>query len=202
MKFSVLLLLSALALRAETFEERYGLSPGKKALLKSQPAQQTVSDPSVFRVVDGQNYNIERSVLWIAFDAEYLKTVPEGILLQEVKWNRLYAPREVNSLQRIGAGGPPMPLPPRLIKEEKILGKIFVLRNYPQEPKPTVGQNISSKAIRVGSIEVEKQNLELWDLGVQYSPGAIVRARPVIAPTNRPTIRTNSPAQTNQAAAK
>jgi hypothetical protein len=115
-----------------------------------------------FRVVDGVTYNIDKSVLWQFIEARCVEVLTNGIIVQEEKVIREYAPNEVSSLQQIGAYGSP---PGRHVISEKVQpGKKIFIRNYPLSARPSIGQQINVKALPVA----RTKHGETWDFGTAY----------------------------------
>jgi len=118
--------------------------------------------------VEGKVYNISRSVLWKRFDGECLTVFSDGIILQEIKVNRVYQTDPVSDAQRHGAYG----APPRrhLVSETREPGKRLSLRNCPSSLRPTTGKQIQGLAMQTGVFQHGNETLEQWDYGVVYTP--------------------------------
>lgn len=149
----------------ESFAARYGLRTPEQDARAARAAAQL---PPVYRVVEGKVYDISRSVLWKQFDGECLTVLSDGIILQEIKVNRVYQTDPVSDAQRHGAYG----APPRrhLISETREPGKKFFVRNYPSFLTPTTGKRIQGLAIQIGVFQHRTETLEQWDYGVDYTP--------------------------------
>ena len=57
----------------------------------------------------------------------------------------------------------------RLLSEDKIRGKKFLLKNYPSSLQATTGKEIRGKAMRTGTILIGGDVLEVWDYGTPIS---------------------------------
>src|ERR1035437_6888549 len=149
----------------ESFGARYGIGPPEA---KAKAARAAAQSPPVYRVVEGKVYDISRSVLWKQFDGECLTVLSDGIILQEMKVNRIYKTDPVPYNQSIGAYG----APPRrhLVSETREPGKKFFVRNYPSSLMPTTGKRIQGLAIQTGVFQHRTETLEQWDFGVDYTP--------------------------------
>src|SRR5882724_4071917 len=185
MKIILILLLSGSAVLAQTqsaeekaFRARYAggsaaPAPTPAVNRGQAPAAISAADQPVFRVVNGQPYNTQKSVLWKHFEAECKGVLTNGIKLEEVKYQRIYA-RESTSTDLGGnfLGSTGMSDNRRLVSQTRIPGKIFFVRNYPASLSPTDGKTIRGLAIQVGTIQIDGQTIELWDYGTPYVPTA------------------------------
>ena len=71
---------------ADSFAARYGLqTPEQKARAVRAPGQV----PAVYRTVEGKVYDVSHNALWKHFAGECLTILSEGIVLQEMKTNRV-----------------------------------------------------------------------------------------------------------------
>lgn len=149
----------------ESFAARYGLGATEQ---KAKAARAAPQSTPVYRVVEGKVYDISRSVLWKQFDGECLTVLSDGIILQEIKVNRVYKTDPVPYNQSIGAYGAP---PARkLVSETREPGRRFFLRNYPSSLMPTTGKRIQGLAIQTGVFQYRTETLEQWDFGVDNAP--------------------------------
>ncbi len=144
--------------------ERFG-TPEAKAKAASAAAQA----PPVYRVVEGKVYDVSRSVLWKHFDGDCLTVLSNGIILQEMKVNKVYMTGPVNHLQSQGAWAP---AGGSVASETRHPGKRFFLRNYPPSLWPTTGKRIEGLAMQTGVFQHSNETLEQWDYGVDYTPQA------------------------------
>lgn len=149
----------------ESFAARYGIGTPEQ---KAKAARTAAQSPPLYRVVEGKVYDISRSVLWKQFDGECLTVLSDGIILQEMKVNRIYKTDPVPYNQSIGAYG----APPRrhLVSETREPGKKFFVRNYPSSLMPTTGKRIQGLAIQTGVFQHSNETLERWDYGVDHTP--------------------------------
>ena len=124
-------------------------------------------------------FNIDQSPLWIVQKLEVLHAVENGLLCEEVKYQRTYAPNPVPESQSIGAYGS---APGRHLESEtRIPGKEILLRNCTDPARP----EIIVKAMNVGLATVLGKRREVWDCGR-------LCIAPLAARTNAPA---NPPAQ-------
>lgn len=140
------------------------VSAPAQTLRTSSPPKQP---PPEYRVVTNHVFNVPLSIYWQPFKGECLRFLTNGIIVQEVEVMRIYEPRTVNPLERIGAFGAPMER--RLLSEDKIRGKKFLLKNYPSSLQATTGKEIRGKAMRTGTILIGGDVLEVWDYGTPIS---------------------------------
>ena len=124
------------------------------------------SDLPVFRVVAGQAYNTQKSVLWKHFEAECVEVLTNGAILEELKYNRSYVAGRVDYNQSIGAYGSAPAR--RMISETRIPGKHFFLTNFPQPLSDK--QIVRGLAMQTGTVKIGHQTIELWDYGTPYQP--------------------------------
>src|SRR5262245_47888988 len=127
----------------------------------------TVVAAASYRVVTGQLYNIERSVLWSNLMAHYVQRVPDGILVQPFELRPIYtnyrAPGGDVGRFFFGSGGKTK------IGDEKILSRPIVLRNYPAGLRqPVTGQVVRVRAMKVATSDVGGDTYELWDCGAPH----------------------------------
>jgi hypothetical protein len=113
-----------------------------------------VTANSSFREVNGQLYNINRSLRWDDVGGDVLEVLTNGIVLQ--KYDRVPAAYGANEYgQRI------------VTAYDKIPGLKLVVQNYDTK-NTAVGETIWVRAIQVGTIDYKGQKLELWDHGTPH----------------------------------
>ena len=127
----------------------------------------TVVAAAAYRVVTGQLYNIQRSVLWSNFMADYVQDVPDGILVQPFELRPIYrtntTPGGAVGDFFFGSGGK------TTVGYEKILSRPIVFRNYPEGlQNPNAGQVVRVRAMKVGTCELGAETYELWDCGAPH----------------------------------
>ena len=129
----------------------------------------TVVAAASYRVVTGQLYNIERSVLWSNFIADYVQSVPDGILVQPFQLRPIYTnyttPGGTVGKFFFGGGGQTK------VGDEKILSRPIVFRNYPASAglrQPVAGQVVRVRAMKVGTSTPDAETYELWDCGAPH----------------------------------
>jgi hypothetical protein len=137
---------------------------GESAILaQSYVTNYVQADPS-FRRVNGQLYNIQKSILWTNIEAECINTTGDLVVLQTFKIRRVYENRPLSYEQSTGqmySGGPPLR---RLKSETKEPGQKLLIKNYPSA-SAAAGQQIKVRAMRAGTAQYQGQTLELWDCG-------------------------------------
>ena len=121
------------------------------------------------RIVDGKLYNRSKSRLWEDFRGECLQVRKDGVLLQEeFRSVGHYAPPDVGEPQGTDLA-PTSAAPRRLLWEEKKSARKFFVRNYPRELQPKVGERISGRAMRFGTIEIDRETFTCLDYGTPHS---------------------------------
>jgi hypothetical protein len=133
-----------------------------------------------FRKVDGKLYNRARSTLWRDVEGDCLATIKSGVIVQEVKIEKIYGPPEVNSLERIGAVFSRGPVYRPLLRTDRIPGKKFFVKNYPTNPKPLTGSTIACRVLPIGTIDFAGETIAAYDYGT---------------PSIVPVVRTNWPSR-------
>ena len=124
-----------------------------------------------YREVNGKLYNTEWSTLWKDFQAEVLTTSTNGLLVQTFTLKPIYQasttsiPTHDYLGQIIGYRTVPTKVQ---VDTEKIPDLKFFVRNYPPDLVPTVGQEISFRAMQVGTIAEDGSTFQLWDYGTPH----------------------------------
>ena len=90
----------------ESFAARYGLRTPEQ---KAKAARAAAQSPPVYRIVEGKVYDVSHSILWKHFDGECVAVLSDGIILQEMKTNRVHkiARGSLTPNQSAGAYAPP-----------------------------------------------------------------------------------------------
>ena len=124
-----------------------------------------------FREVNGTTYNTERSVLWTNITADCTKVLPNGLVA------RMFT---VKPVYELGVGSRPTHnylggvtgyrTVTTQVKtgEEKVPGKKIYLRNYPHQQTAAVGQQLTVRAMFVGTLKVDGEVIESWDCGTPH----------------------------------
>jgi hypothetical protein len=143
------------------------------------------SDLPIFRVVAGQPYNTQKSVLWKHIEMEVKQVLTNGLLVEELEFETEYI-----RTPDLGGG---------YHVKTRVPGKVFLLQNYPGASSVTDGKMIQARAIKTGIVQIEGRKLEVWDHGSLYVPPPATDA-PIAKPaiTNAPLVR----ALTNASAKK
>lgn len=124
-----------------------------------------------FREVNGKLYNSERSILWTNFQGECLKVSASGLAISTFTMEPVY---QMGTTTRFVPGVPGAPgrhevdSKKFIVGENKVPGRKIVLRNYPAELFPAVGQSITFRAMLVGTSDFNGDTLELWDYGTPH----------------------------------
>jgi hypothetical protein len=141
-----------------------------------------------FRRVDGQLYNIEKSVLWHDLVGSCATVSTNGIVVRTfVEKSETYSipPSDSGtSISNILAGGRPS-APSVQTRKWAEEGPVILLVNY-DGPEPTTGMVLRTKAIKVGTATYEGEAIEKWDCGTPNIVPVVVTNPPASHPkTNR-----------------
>ncbi len=135
-----------------------------------------VSAVDWYRDVDGKLYNTQRSVLWKDFQGDILKVSTNGLVIQVFTMKPVLesSTRSIASHNYMGQVTGYRTVPTTVqVDTEKVPGQKFILRNYPVQLSAANGQEISFRAMRVGTTEYSGDTLELWDYGTQHKVAVI-----------------------------
>ena len=125
-----------------------------------------------FREVDGRLYNSERSVLWTNFQGECLKVLTNGLAISTFTMETIYQAATTTEFRHRGfdatPGTPVLVATQVPVGERKVPGRKIILRNYPAELFPAVGQSITFRAMKVGTSDFDEDTIELWDYGTPH----------------------------------
>ncbi len=124
-----------------------------------------------FRIVNGQLYNTDKSILFSNLAGQCVAVLSNGVVIQQLAIRRSYTNVNVDPPQLANALG--FQPTKRLISEEIVPGKKLFIRNYPAPPSAKVGATIAARAMRDGTFNYESETLELWDHG---APGQVPSA--------------------------
>jgi predicted heme/steroid binding protein len=147
------------------FMERYGTPEGKAKAARAAP-----QSPPVYRIVEGKVYDVSHNVLWKHIDGECLTVLSDGIILQEMKTNRVYKTTRGSLTPNQSVGAYAGPAASYVASETREPGKRIFLRNYPSSLWPTTGKWIQGLAMQTGVFQRGNETLEQWDYGVDYTP--------------------------------
>jgi hypothetical protein len=114
-----------------------------------------------FRLVKGQLYNTELSTNFATIEGNCVAVLTNGIVVQRMEVQQIYQEVPTNTLQAATGVAPPAVL----IREERVPGKKFFIRNYPDHPLATVGDSVSARAMRDGVFSHQSEVMELWEYG-------------------------------------
>lgn len=137
---------------------------------------QTYQAPSLYRVVNGKIYDINKSSmwpnkssLWQNMEGDIVKVLTNGIVVETftvaTKQQAVvekHATYGGFTLKRIGYHDETKLV---TVGAEKVPGRKIIIQNYPVKGNPAVGQTISFWAMQTGTSEYNGDRLELWDLG-------------------------------------
>ncbi len=160
----------------EEFARRYGIGPGN-----TTGGARVAPSPSDYRMVGGRAYVPSRSPQWKPFKATCLKFTTNGIVAQEIEIKRIYGAPMVSESQSVGAYSPG-PAPRRLLSEERIVGKKFLLVNCPASLHPSSGKEINGTAMQTGTMQIGEDVLEIWDCGTPYNASSLVTPPKPVSP--------------------
>ena len=124
-----------------------------------------------YREVNGHLYNTELSTLWKDFQADVLAASTNGLLVQTFTTKPIYqaSTRSIPTHNYLGAITGYRTVPTTIqVDTQKIPDLKFFLRNCPPGLAPTVGQEISFRAMQVGTIEEDGGTFQLWDYGMPH----------------------------------
>jgi hypothetical protein len=124
-----------------------------------------------YREVNGQLYNTERSTLWKEFQADVLDISTNGLLLQTYTFKPVYeaSTTSIPTHDYLGSITGYRTVPTTVqVDTQKIPDLKFFLRNYPPALVPAVGQEISFRAMQVGTVNKDGSIFQLWDYGTLH----------------------------------
>lgn len=124
-----------------------------------------------FREVNGQLYNTSLSVKWKNVQGSVLEISTNGLLIQTFELAQVYKTSTmevpVRNLLREVIGYRTVPVA-TLVGTKTIAGARLLLRHYPARLLPQVGQQISFRAMPVGTTNDDGGALEVWDYGTPH----------------------------------
>ena len=132
-----------------------------------------------FRIVNGQLYNTDLSTNFAPVGGQCVAVLTNGVVVQQIEVKQfLTYPTNAAELAIALTNRSS-----QIIKEEVIPGKKFFIRNYPDQPLPSVGSPVVARAMRDGVMTYDSEVIELWDYGTPNQVAVVV--------TN--TVTTNAP---------
>lgn len=121
-----------------------------------------------FREVNGQLYNIRRSVLWKTMYGDILKVSTNELVVSTFTMEPVYeaatASRPVHNFMGGIAGYRQVPTQIQT-GEKKVRGVKIIVRDFPANLAPAVGETARLRVMRVGTTNYNGEILELWDCG-------------------------------------
>ncbi|HXR47413.1 MAG TPA: hypothetical protein VN784_08215 [Candidatus Limnocylindrales bacterium] len=124
-----------------------------------------------FREVNGQLYNIQRSVLWQTLYGDILKVSTNELVVSTFTMEPVYeaatTSREVDNY--MGGIGGYRQVPTQLqTGEKKVYGAKIIVLDCPENLNPAVAETIQLRVMRVGTTNYNGDVLELWDCGTPH----------------------------------
>jgi hypothetical protein len=144
----------------------------KAAEIKAQMSEAGKAVP-LFKEVNGKIYSVE-DALWKDFQGDCLKVSSKEIIISTFTMEPVY---QMGTTTRFVPGVPGAPgrhevdSKKFIVGENKVPGRKIILRNYPAELFPAVGQTITFRAMLVGTFDYSGDTLELWDYGKKSNFG-------------------------------
>lgn len=124
--------------------------------------------PDSLRIVNGQLYNINQSALWTTLQGDILNVSTKGVILSLYRMEPIYeaatTSREVDNYMG-GIAGYRQVATQVYVGDKKVPYRKIILRNYPANLQPAVSQEISFRAMQIGTSDYNGETLELWDYG-------------------------------------
>jgi hypothetical protein len=124
-------------------------------------ATNTITAHPAFRIVNGQLYNTDLSTNFATLEGQCIAVLTNGVIVQRIEVQQTYQAVPTNVAQLAGIAKSPV----QLVKEERVPGKKFFIRNYPDRPLATIGSPVVARAMRDGVFSYESEIMELWDYG-------------------------------------
>jgi hypothetical protein len=129
-----------------------------------------------FRTIKGQLYNTELSTNFATIEGQCIAVLTNGVVVQRMELQQVYQEVATNTATGVAPAAV-------LVREERVPGKKFFIRNYPDNPMASVGDPISARAMRDGVFSYQNEAMELWEYGQPHKV-AVVSTNGV--PTNLP----------------
>jgi hypothetical protein len=124
-----------------------------------------------YREVNGQLYNIQRSILWQTLYGDILKVSTNEMVVSTFTTEPVYeaatTSREVDNYMGGIAGYREVPTQVQT-GDKKVYGAKIIVRNCPENLEPAVGETIQLRVMRVGTTNYDGDILELWDCGTPH----------------------------------
>jgi hypothetical protein len=135
-----------------------------------QAGAQLIEAPANLRDVDGALYYIDQDALWENLQGDVLNVSTNAMALSTFTMEPIYEATTKTGYVPTGEFSPDREVlvPTKVeVGKKQVPGKKIVLRNYPKELYPAVGQSITFRAMRVGTAIYNGDTLELWDYGTK-----------------------------------
>jgi len=129
-----------------------------------------IGAPGNLRDVGGVLYNIDHSAFWENLQGAVLNVSTNGIALSTFTTEPVYeaSTRSIESHNYLGQVTSSRIVPTTVqVGTKEVPGRKIIIRNYPAELYPAVGQKISFRAMRIGTSIYNGDTLELWDSGTK-----------------------------------
>lgn len=153
-----------------------GLSAALGAVGQTNKTEKTITTNVVtaaewFRNVNGQVYNIQKSVLWKDFDGDVLELATNGLIVQTFTTEPIYgaSTRSVDVHDYMGRVSGRRIVPTKIeVGLKKNPQQKLLLLNFPTNLPSGSGQTISFRAMRIGTTNQSGGNFEIWDYGIPH----------------------------------
>jgi hypothetical protein len=142
--------------------------------------------PDWLRDVNGQLYDINKDDSWKSMDGDILKVSTKGIIVSTFTMEPIYQAATVTErmhperdyLHASDARNDEHLVATKVqVGEKKVPGSKIILRNYPANLSPAIGQPISFRAMQVGTSDYNGDTLELWDYGTKPTQDELRKRR-------------------------
>jgi hypothetical protein len=137
-----------------------------------------------FREVNGQLYNTEKSVRFVALSGKCTAVFTNGFLLQQIETRPIYETYRTGSSDSssygnfLGGGSRPA-FASRKVRDEEILLDVVFVSNYPASIGR--GSRINCRAVSVGRVEYKGETYSAYDYGLPHVVPVLVTNAPALA---------------------
>src|ERR1039457_6313754 len=140
-----------------------------------------------FREVDGRLYNTGRSALWRDLLGEMMECRSNVLVVRTFALKNIYGPvppatvppNGSSTLTQVPEFAPVRPV----IGQKKKYGEVIAIRNFPDAANLTRTQDISCRAMIVGTYSWHDSPIELYDRGLPH-PAPEASTKPPLQPVN------------------
>lgn len=157
---------------------------GWRAEAQPRPTHRTENIVAVedFRRVNGQLYNIRRSVLWTNYQADVVIASTNLLVVQTFTMEPIYeaATRSIETRNYLGHVTSSRIVPTTVeVGTKKVPGMKYMVRNYSPTLNPAAGRTISFRAMKVGTATHGGNTYELLDHGTPNDVPVVTTNRTV-----------------------